>query len=125
MAFLVVSIRASDEATLNKLMFSILKFLDDIANTDRIITNKKTINIFLFISTNNRLELTTSIINALLENVKKTAPKVTNESKAIGILFRFRNKFIKNKKNKTKKAPAKFGSRNTENILYICSSHPK
>ena len=91
----------------------------------RVITNNKSIILFLFISINNKLELTINIVKALLENVKKTPPRVNNDIRPIGILLFLKNKFTKNKKNNTKKAPAKLGSRNVENILYICSSQPK
>ena len=65
------------------------------------------------------------MIKALLENVKNTAPNVNINNIPAEIFLFFKNTPIKNKKNSTKKAPAKFGSRNTENILCICSSHPK
>jgi len=125
MAFLAVSSLASDETTLNKLILAISKKLEDTPMTIIVSNNNHTINFFRLRNVNSMHELTISIRRALLEKVKNTAPKVKIINSPVVRLLFCKNIFIKNRKNNTKKAPAKLGSKNTENILCICSSQPK
>jgi len=88
-------------------------------------SNNQRINFFRLRKINSMHELTMSIMRALLEKVKNTAPKVKMINSPVVRLLFCKNIFDKNRKNNTKKAPAKLGSKNTENILFICSSQPK
>ncbi len=74
-----------------------------------------------------------NIIKELLEYVKNIAIVVgiiKPSANSLTLLLFFSSlclnaKPIRNNKYSTKNAPAKLGSRKTENILYICSSHPR